>query len=226
MCKVCVNHVDYLQIQDVSRLPKDETEKNPALEEDWLPVSNISPLLPQSDHDSVPTESSTTSSSEGKDKPQNDSSSTSQSSPTPSDFAFASSESSVDIDAFLGPPSSQYPPAFKSFKLVGDNIDKEVRPRDMHSDHQTRSLHYFHTYAVRDRIDMAGISDQCVTPDIGTVNLSQLLPTLVDENTLTKNFSILISRVLKRYMPFFSKFGKVIERHIQHEFSNEMAQKL
>ena len=38
-----------------------------------------------------------------------------------------------------------------TFKLVGDNLDKSVRPRDMRLDNQTQSLHYFHMYGVRDR---------------------------------------------------------------------------
>ena len=39
------------------------------------------------------------------------------------------------------------------YKLVGDNIDKVVKPRHMRIDHQAKSLHYFHSYAVKDRID-------------------------------------------------------------------------
>ena len=34
-----------------------------------------------------------------------------------------------------------------------------------------------------------------------------------------------MSRVVKKYIPFFAKFAKTIEKHIPHEFSNEMAQK-
>ena len=44
---------------------------------------------------------------------------------------------------------------FKTFKLVGDNIDKNINPQDVRLDSQTVSLHYFHSYAVRDRIDMS-----------------------------------------------------------------------
>ena len=46
----------------------------------------------------------------------------------------------------------------KTFKLVGDNnIDKNVKPDDMRHDNQSKSLHYFHTYALSDRIDMMTI---------------------------------------------------------------------
>lgn len=44
--------------------------------------------------------------------------------------------------------SSDMPSQRPTYKLVGDNIDKSVKPREMRIDHQTHSLHYFHTYAV------------------------------------------------------------------------------
>ena len=42
-------------------------------------------------------------------------------------------------------------PAMATYKLVGDNLDKNVRTQDMRSDHQTQSFHFFHTYAVKDK---------------------------------------------------------------------------
>lgn len=37
--------------------------------------------------------------------------------------------------------------------------------------------------------------------------------------------SILIGRTLKRYMPFFITFGQGVERHILHQYSEEMSRK-
>ena len=51
------------------------------------------------------------------------------------------------------PNADSAPPAeWTGFKIVGDNIDKTVRPRHMRSDRQAESLHYFHSYAVKDRV--------------------------------------------------------------------------
>ena len=55
--------------------------------------------------------------------------------------------------------------------MVGDNIDKNIRPRDMRTDHQGRSLHYFHTYAVQDRVDLSNVSDVQMSPDLSTTHL-------------------------------------------------------
>ena len=46
------------------------------------------------------------------------------------------------------------------FKIVFDNIDKNVAPRFMRNEHQTRSLHYVHSYAVKDRLDFSNLSNQ------------------------------------------------------------------
>ena len=68
--------------------------------------------------------------------------------------------SSIDPDVFLGPEFSSTTPLLPTFKIVGDNIDKEVRPKNMRSDYQARSLHYFHSYAVKDRVNLDNFEDQ------------------------------------------------------------------
>ena len=62
------------------------------------------------------------------------------------------------------------------YKQVGDNIDNEVHPRQTRSDYQTRSLHYFHTYAVRDRTDISSCSDVQAPQDLSKINLLDILP--------------------------------------------------
>ena len=87
--------------------------------------------------------SSESSCSESCSQNNTSSGSASLSSPTPSDLTFT--ESSLDIDEFLGPPP-QEPSVIRTYKIVGDNIDKNIQPRDMRYEHQTRLLHYFHSY--------------------------------------------------------------------------------
>ena len=43
--------------------------------------------------------------------------------------------------------------------IVGDNIDKNFRPSYQRQDQQTKSLHYFHAYAVKNRVDVSSLSD-------------------------------------------------------------------
>ena len=113
------------------------------------------------------------------------------------------------------------------FKLVGDNIDKTVKPRYMRVDRQTKSLHYFNVYAVKDRVNLSSLSDQKPTsvPPISEA-IPRLFPTAKDHTALQQNFVIHIARILADYIPFFSfGFADVVDKHIKHEYSKEMAQK-
>jgi len=80
------------------------------------------------------------------------------------------------------------------FKIVGDNIDKSVKPRHETMDHHTQSLLYFHSYAVCDRIDFSHLS--CAEPDPLDVSLypvKRLLPTPADLQPILANSLIIIS---------------------------------
>ena len=118
--------------------------------------------------------------------------------------------------------SSEYP----TFKIVGDNIDKTVKPRFMRSDCQSKQLHYFHHYAVRDRVDMSTLSDEPPSPPASPESLPEsLLPSEADNQVLAENFAIHISRILTPHLAFFKDSHSTITRHIPHDYSKEMAQK-
>ncbi len=57
------------------------------------------------------------------------------------------SDSDGDGDELVSPLPNRCP----SFKIVGDNIDKYVKPREMRFDVQAKSLNYFNSYAVKGR---------------------------------------------------------------------------
>ena len=95
------------------------------------------------------------------------SSSSSPSTPTTCESTTGSSVAESSLIA-----SQQHQFVLPTYKLVGDNIDKKVVPREMRSDYQARSLHYFHTYAVRDRVNLTDVSDQA--PHIDLSFLQQL----------------------------------------------------
>lgn len=117
----------------------------------------------------------------------------------------------------------------KGYKLVGDNFDKNVKARYIrHSSHQNRSLHFFHVCAIEDRIDFSHIPNQ---HPHGCLNSPRkralaLLPSTKDDNSLRKNFAILLSRLLYSNMKFFRfTFDGAVNWHITHTYSKEMASK-
>ena len=46
------------------------------------------------------------------------------------------------------------------FKLIGDNLDKCIKPCEMREDQQNRMLHCFQLYAVKDRLNLTSFSDK------------------------------------------------------------------
>ena len=78
------------------------------------------------------------------------------------------------------------PPKMIPFKLVGDNIDKNVCPQDTRADNQTRSFHYFHTFAIKDRVDLTHLTDKKNVPQ--KFNPETLLPSSTDKQKLLEHF--------------------------------------
>ena len=108
------------------------------------------------------------------------------------------------------------------YKMVFDNIDMNVYPRHMTSDKQTRSLHYVQSYVVKDRVNYDNLSNKLPTE----VCVFDILPTNEDYEFLKRNFAILLSRVIVKFIPYFtSDHNKLLTKHIPHEHSTEMATK-
>ena len=114
---------------------------------------------------------------------------------------------------------------YPMYILVGDNLDKDVSPRDMRVSHQTKSLHYFHSYAVKDRTNFSACSNEASVIDIKSLPLNLFLPSLNDCKKLRDNYIILVSRVLVNHLNFLSSLKDCVPQHIEHIYSREMAEK-
>ncbi len=113
-----------------------------------------------------------------------------------------------------------------SFRLCGDNIDKNVRCRYMRSDKQTTSLHCFHSYAVQIRMITSHLSNTIpARPLPSRAEMARCtIPSKADDQIIQRNIATLISRVLVTYLEFFKfTFGDVVDRHIEHELEKEMS---
>lgn len=135
-------------------------------------------------------------------------------------------EPSIPIQKCAGIP---YLMRHKGYRLCGDNIDKNVRTRHMRLESRNQSLHYFHLYAVENRVDFVSLSDEMPSnshiTDFRSVAKS-LLPTLDDDKALKRNLSTLVSRALCTHLDFFKlSFDGQVKWHIQHRFYEEMSSK-
>lgn len=190
------------------------------------------------DEDYEPDSSSSESANENLNNSSDDNISLSSSSDSETDMAdpdtVTVAESYISMEEH--PPSdtddesvdADTPEPIFTFKLCGDNLDKTVKRRYMRSDMSNLSLHYFHSCAILDRIDVSGLSDvlfpTCL-PSPRTI-ASSFLPSLADDNALQQSFSVLVSRVLATHFDFFSySCNDVVQWHISHEFSVQMSKK-
>ena len=76
-------------------------------------------------------------------------------------------------------------------KIVGDNIDKNIRPSMQRLTHQTRSLHHFHSYAMKDRVDWSKVSDIAHSPEL---DITSFLMNEKDWDKFKGDCEVLISR--------------------------------
>lgn len=115
---------------------------------------------------------------------------------------------------------------FSGFKCVGDNIDKNVRPRFMRVDRRTQSLHYFNAFAVKDRVDSSSLSPKkLASTEPLQLDVAQILPSEDDWYQLVQNCTTLLSRVLAEYIPIFTEVRDCVCMHIQHAESKAMKKK-
>ena len=90
--------------------------------------------------------------------------------------------------------------------MCGDNIDFTVKQRYMRiGNNKPDSIHYFHLFAVADRIDCSNLHDQIIATqqtDPSEIAAS-LLPTPEDDTALRDNICVLMSRILCDHVEFF-----------------------
>ena len=110
-----------------------------------------------------------------------------------------------------------------TFKTVGDNIDKKVKPRYMREDRQAQMLNNFHLYAVRDRVNISELSEEL--PSLRAfeeLKFQDILPSCNDHDEMLKNYVTLFARVVTAEIPFFKQVRDAVPLHIAHEHSREM----
>ena len=120
-------------------------------------------------------------------------------------------------------PTISLPPC-TSVVIVGDNLDKSINPRHMTMEHQRKSLHYFHSYAVFNRIDFSDLASDKPIGDVSTLSLSTYLTDATDCAKLHENYAIL-ARVVVEGIPCFRVFHDCVVKHIKHMYSSQMKEK-
>ena len=119
-------------------------------------------------------------------------------------------------DTALKPPN---------YILVGDNWDKNLRPRHMTMEHGTTSLHLFHAYAIQSRVYSTDLPDDKPVADLKQMSVLAFLPSMKDCENLRNNYVALVARVLVEKLPAFKAFEDCVEAYIPHAYTEAMKQK-
>lgn len=91
----------------------------------------------------------------------------------------------------------------------------------MRIDHQTQSLHYFHSFAVKDRVNFSSLPNTISLINPPDIDLQCFLPTADDQLVLEENLCVLISRMVVQYIPFFRRCTSKVKQHIDHPYSRK-----
>ena len=122
----------------------------------------------------------------------------------------------------LALPDTEPPP---TYSIIFDNLDFFLRASHQSSHHSDQNIHWVHHIAVQDRIPTHHITNEKPVTDILQYDLSMSLPGSETQNFLRREFIVLGSRMLCRYLPAFKTFSDVVVNHMPHQYSKEMAQR-
>ena len=114
---------------------------------------------------------------------------------------------------------------FFFFRIVSDNIDYEITAPVQRKDHVNRSLHWTHQFAVVDGVLNPNLDDTGPQKDVKNLQLEELLPDEHVQKNLVLQWSILISRIVTKFLPAFRPYQAHVVYHIPHTYSAEMSSK-
>lgn len=115
--------------------------------------------------------------------------------------------------------------ALPTYRIVGDNVDVRLHPRHQTLTRRDQDHHWFHMYAIKDRVVGLHLADDRPITEIAKLPLSAFLLNMKDCRCLHREFTILMARVLVKYLPCFLFLQAVVPDHIPHQFSDVMNKK-
>ena len=107
-----------------------------------------------------------------------------------------------------------------------DNIDLSVKARIQTKKHSNQSIHWTHQYAVRDRVATnANLDEKTPQCQLKDLELKNILPTADVQDAFKSDCTVLVSRVVTRFLPEFKYLKDTNIHHIPHPFSQEQKEK-
>ena len=136
-----------------------------------------------------------------------------------------SNDKSSNDDCVPGTDKECGLPTDHTVAIIGDNWDTNIKPRDMRSNNQVKSLHLFHTVATVSRVKTLHLDDEQSIGSVRSLPISDFLPSIDDCTAIRDNYVILVARVITKNFKHFSFLRDCVPKHIHHEYIAQMAQK-
>ncbi|KAK7912487.1 hypothetical protein WMY93_012698 [Mugilogobius chulae] len=127
----------------------------------------------------------------------------------------------TDASVTIFRPLSTAPP---TYSLIFDNLDFYIKSHHQSSLHTNRSLHWINHTAVQDRVQINHLSDIRPKCDVTQYNLTCSLPDQDTQNLIRREFVVLGTRMLTKYLEAFKELSKSVINHIPHQHSEELAE--
>ena len=102
-------------------------------------------------------------------------------------------------------------------------MDLSVKVREMRVDSNDQLLHFFHYYALQDRVDVSHLSNkqpQCLATSL---SIADFLPSTEDYQALRDNFAVHLARIAVKKFSAFKFLEEGVPQHIIHRYSKELS---
>ena len=116
-------------------------------------------------------------------------------------------------------------PTDRAVVIIGDNWDKNIKPRDMRMNNQVKSLHLFHSVATVSRIETLHLDDKQSIGNVNDIPISCFLPSIEDCKAICDNYVVLAARVITENFEHFFQYRDCVPKHIHHEYLAKMSEK-
>ena len=137
-------------------------------------------------------------------------------------------------------PGGDHDSEWYGYKVVIDNVDKNIYPSFQCFDNCTSSNHWIHGYAVLDRVDFSAYSELFPSSpmDVKCILINQKDVAQLEDDSIVLmsryvystitfiSFNLkYVLRILEEHMDEFSSGSKSAKPHILHKFTKEMSSK-
>ena len=120
---------------------------------------------------------------------------------------------------------SQKDGAHPGYAIVFDNIDFEMKRKEMTMVNQNKDVHWVNHQIVFNRVSGNQLEWEQPNEEITKVPNIKFLPSVKDYQHQRHNYIVLVSRILVSYFDIFSPLKEVCIQHIKHKYVKEMAAK-